>query len=144
MYNEGRGKKSKGERVLQVIHTQTNHVAMEWYNQEVNQTTSPSPLPKTLHQLCLRCIHDHFTDIHSLSHLPSNILQQVQHFMMKARMMGSRLLNDLNVHKLLVPNLEELDLSGFWVSDQPFLEHYNCPYLVILNLYVFSLLLVLT
>ena len=108
---------------------------MEWYKRATVQTF-PSPIPKFLSQLCLQHIHDNFTHIPTLSHLPTNILQQIQQFMMQARMMGSRFLNDANAHKLMVPNLEELNLAGFWICDKPFLEHYDCSYLTSLNLYV--------
>lgn len=52
---------------------------------------------------------------------------------MSRRKLGSRVLNENNVNRFFVPNLQELDLESFWLTDAPF-QNYNSPYLLSLNI----------
>lgn len=92
--------------------------------------------PKTLVDQCLFFLERHFDDIseNAFQILPTYLLNTVLGFMLERRRLGSRVLNDINIEKLIShPHLTELELVSYWMGEKPIAKLVS-SHMTVLNL----------
>jgi hypothetical protein len=88
--------------------------------------------------LSLRCIeiiakNFNLLSLEILESLPAEVIQRLLNHFLELRKMGFRTLCDQNIWMFFIPAIKELNLESFWISDKPFLKHFDCPYLEFVN-----------